>query len=153
VTERAGAATAKPILSASGTDVTARRTQSPCVRPTASAVVVAELTNRSANASASTSADAELSNRSTSERTYCERMRRAAMLAYGNGSCAICGAELSGRWELHHVNGDGETHRRELIGSHAAGNAFLKALKRLGWPNDPPLQTLCVPCHRAKHAA
>ena len=31
-----------------------------------------------------------------------------------------------------------------------SGRVFLAALRKFGWPNDPPLRTLCQPCHRSR---
>jgi hypothetical protein len=31
-----------------------------------------------------------------------------------------------------------------------SGTRFYYWLKRNGWPNERPLQTLCVPCHAVK---
>jgi hypothetical protein len=81
-------------------------------------------------------------------RRQTDTIRREALLAYGDGSCALCGA-TDAPLELDHVNGDGVAHRKAL-GVGGAGAAFRQRLKRLGWPNDPPLQTLCKPCHKTK---
>jgi 5-methylcytosine-specific restriction endonuclease McrA len=80
-------------------------------------------------------------------------MRREALLVYGDGSCAECGSrpEDVAELELDHVNGGGNEHRLTVLGhSGAAGRRFSRWLKINGWPTDPPLQTLCVVCHREK---
>jgi hypothetical protein len=79
---------------------------------------------------------------------YNNALRREVLLAYGDGSCAACGCrpEELLELELDHVNGDGKEHRA-AFGHYGAMYGRLRAL---GWPNDPPLQTLCGPCHRAK---
>jgi DNA-directed RNA polymerase subunit RPC12/RpoP len=76
------------------------------------------------------------------------RRRREAMLVYGDGSCASCGhvpADLCSL-ELDHVDGDGAEHRKAIPG----GNNLPSRLRRLGWPKEPRLQTLCHDCHTEK---
>jgi hypothetical protein len=83
-------------------------------------------------------------------RHWREVLRREVLLAYGDGSCAKCEyrPEDALALELDHTYGGGRAHRAQT--SHGGG--FYTYLKRSGWPTDPPLQTLCKPCHRAKHA-
>lgn len=79
-------------------------------------------------------------------------VRREALLTYGDGSCAECGHRPGDllQLELHHVNGDGREHRLALTGHAAATSTLLSKLRGLGWPNDPPLATLCRGCHQTK---
>lgn len=85
-------------------------------------------------------------------REYIKRVRREALLAYGDGTCASCGHRPDDvlNLELDHVNGDGKAHRLTLTGRNSGDMNFLGALRRAGWPLEPPLQTLCVDCHKAK---
>lgn len=86
-------------------------------------------------------------------RAYHQALHLEALNAYGGPVCARC--DSTGRLQLDHVNGDGAQHRRSLTGSPRGRGAhvFYSALKRLGWPNDPPLQVLCAPCNRRKQHA
>jgi hypothetical protein len=81
-------------------------------------------------------------------------LRGEALLIYGDGSCAECGYRPDDvtELELDHVNGDGAEHRRQLGLGRSAGRQFVIRLRARGWPNDPPLQTLCHDCHVAKTA-
>jgi hypothetical protein len=87
------------------------------------------------------------------ERRKSTARRRELLLAYGDGSCASCGCRPDDPTdlELDHVNGGGRKHREQVTGRDSGrSNQFAQRLKRAGWPNDPPLQTLCAPCHKAK---
>jgi hypothetical protein len=82
-----------------------------------------------------------------------QRLREIAIEKYSNGtSCCMCecGCRESKLiyLDLDHVNGDGAAHRRLLFGNrNQAGHSFYVRLKKLGWPNDPPLRVLCVKCN------
>lgn len=83
------------------------------------------------------------------------RLRLAALLHYGDGSCAKCGHRPADPLDLHldHVTGGGTDHRRVVTGGRSAtGFVFYTYLRDAGYPATPPLQTLCEPCHKAKHA-
>ena len=89
------------------------------------------------------------------------RLKREALIHYGRSvadwterRCARCndGAFDPMLLQLDHVNGDGDAHRRRMLGSHrAAGSAYLAYLLKHGWPDSPPMQWLCPNCHAAKH--
>lgn len=80
-------------------------------------------------------------------------LKLEAFAAYGGAVCICCGDE---HWEfltLDHVNGGGNAHRRSLLKVTSSGRPsshFYGALKRLGWPSDPPLQVMCLNCNWAK---
>lgn len=79
-----------------------------------------------------------------------EELRAEVLAAYGD-ACVHCGT--TERLELDHVNGGGEAHREAVTGrTHKQGNCalFFRWLRANGFPNDPPLQTLCARCHRRK---
>jgi hypothetical protein len=72
---------------------------------------------------------------------------RAQVFAHYGQACACCGR--SDQLTIDHVNGDGDTHRRELFGkSRAGGVRFYAWLVRQGFP--PGYQTLCHPCNTSK---
>jgi transcriptional regulator with XRE-family HTH domain len=73
-----------------------------------------------------------------------------ALMAYGSKVCVCCGEAGLEFLALDHVNGGGKEHRATLTGDgKLGGNAFYRALKKLGWPNDPPLRVLCHNCNHA----
>lgn len=69
--------------------------------------------------------------------------------AYGGTRCKCCGEEHTEFLTLDHVNGGGNEHRLALTGSRTGGRLY-RRLKELGYPNDPPLQVLCLNCNWAK---
>lgn len=78
-----------------------------------------------------------------------KQARREVVEHYG-GKCACCG---EGEYEfltLHHFDGEGTKHRRELFGGKdVGGNAFAWKIRAMGFP--PGLQVLCCNCHNAIH--
>ena len=72
-----------------------------------------------------------------------------ALHAYSAGDlkCAGCGEKDVNVLTLHHVNEDGNQHRRQV----GHGVAFINHLIRNNWPADPPLSVLCWNCnHRVR---
>ena len=69
---------------------------------------------------------------------------KAEAFAHYGERCARCGS--TDDLHLHHVNGGGNEHRRQV----SRGAVLLNDLRKQGWP--PVLQTLCGPCHREDHA-
>lgn len=82
---------------------------------------------------------------------YRAKLKARVYQQYG-GKCAHCGYD-GPDWEIDHVEGDGNQHRRDVINQKGSGNHFYLWLQRNGWPTDPPLQILCVPCHAIKSKA
>lgn len=80
-------------------------------------------------------------------RAYARRIRAEVLAAYGT-SCVRCGS--TERLELDHVNGDGRAHGIAIGAPEHGGLRFWLALKKRGWPTDPPIQVLCCTCHRRK---
>jgi hypothetical protein len=72
---------------------------------------------------------------------------RAAVLTYYGRSCACCGA--TERLCIDHVNGNSREHLAQ-VGLTAGGRAFYRWLVEHDFPDDPPLQTLCLPCNSSK---
>jgi hypothetical protein len=66
--------------------------------------------------------------------------------AYGSPECK-CGEKDMVVLTLDHVNDDGAEQRRE---SNTRGYNFYFMLRRNGFPNDPPLQVLCMNCNIRK---
>ena len=58
--------------------------------------------------------------------------------------CACCGETEVGFLTLDHLNKDGFTYKKTL------SSRFFLALKRNGFPNDPPLQVLCWNCNMGR---
>jgi len=92
------------------------------------------------------------------KQNYAE-LKMEVLLAYGDGSCAWHRKNFGTEFrpddifelELHHINGDGAAHRRQLTGETNHRNyahQFYRALKDRGWPRDTPLITLCGSCHK-----
>lgn len=74
-----------------------------------------------------------------------------AFRAYG-GNCP-CGETRVTHLTLDHVNGGGTKHRQALkrpSTNKGGGVEFYKKLRKAGFPNDPPLMTLCIACHEKK---
>lgn len=87
------------------------------------------------------------------QRRYQQKLKLDTFQAYHRGSgppaCIRCGR--TDRLCLDHVNDDGPEHLKAL-GLCTGGSAFYAALRRLDWPNDPPLQILCGSCNTKKAA-
>ncbi len=97
-------------------------------------------------------------------RTF-QKIRLRALKAYsgGNPRCMCeCGCTESKviYLDIDHVNNDATEHfeklgivsRRNARGAktYGSGGSFLHALRRLGWPNDPPLRVLCLKCNAGR---
>jgi len=81
------------------------------------------------------------------------RIRRETLEHYGGSppNCNCCGEKNYEFLTLDHINNDGAKHRKELVGnSKISGAVFCRALKKHGFPNDPPLQVLCWNCNCAR---
>lgn len=90
-------------------------------------------------------------------RTRHEDERIEALTVYSGGkprcSCE-CGCSESRHilLDLDHVNNDGAAHRESLGLTRKHGSRTIsEALKKAGWPKDPPLRVLCVKCHIGRH--
>lgn len=79
-----------------------------------------------------------------SRRRY-RALKLEALTAYGGPVCVDCGETDFKSLGLDHVNEDGAEHRQAI--GRAPGHDFYRALRRLGWPNDPPLQVRCRSCN------
>lgn len=64
----------------------------------------------------------------------------------GKPCCTCCGVDHIEFLTLDHVNSDGKEDRKK----RGAGSTFYSLLKQQGYPNDPPLQTLCFNCNAAR---
>lgn len=80
---------------------------------------------------------------------YDKRIRAEALQVYG-GRCFCCGEDRPPFLCLDHINNDGAEHRRQLKATGKMTGNFTRALKALGWPNDPPLQVACWNCNMTK---
>lgn len=69
--------------------------------------------------------------------------------AYGN-KCACCGEAEPMFLTIDHINGGGNKHRKEVLGSHLrAGFSTYEWLARNGFPKE--FQCLCQNCNVGKH--
>jgi hypothetical protein len=78
-------------------------------------------------------------------------LRVEALTHYSGGAlcCACCGESTLEFLALDHVEGNGQSHRRQA--GVRGGNGFFRWLKRSGYP--PGLQVLCHNCNCAKGVA
>ena len=88
--------------------------------------------------------------------------KREVLDHYGGAICIDCMATDMTLLTLDHVNEDGGEHRRRLFGPDAngsgcglgaSGDKFYRLLRKLGYPNDPPLAVRCRKCNWAKQEA
>jgi len=80
------------------------------------------------------------------EKARYDRVRREVLDHYGP-SCACCGETEIAFLTIHHINGGGNTHRRQIFkGGHGP---FYPWLKARGFPAG--YQTLCQNCNVAIH--
>ncbi len=69
------------------------------------------------------------------------------MISVYGGYCTECGEDRSLALTIHHVNGGGQKHRREI--NKKSGTAFYEWLKLSGFPEG--YKVLCGTCHLIKH--
>lgn len=79
---------------------------------------------------------------------YARKIKLECLDSYGGHSCP-CGETDIEVLTLDHVNDDGSEHRRE---TGTKGNNFYHMLRKNEFPNDPPLQVLCMNCQFKKRA-
>jgi hypothetical protein len=82
------------------------------------------------------------------------RARKETWAHYFNGEnkCGACGNFYDIRiLQMHHVDGDGDDHRREMLGDSRSGGVWY--YEKLLLSNFPPLnvQSLCPTCHALIH--
>lgn len=77
--------------------------------------------------------------------TYITQVKLDAFAAYGGAICKCCGETELAFLSLDHVNDDGGAHRRSLNLPNG-GYSFYLRMRRANYPNDPPLQVLCMNC-------
>jgi hypothetical protein len=73
------------------------------------------------------------------------------LMHYSNGTmkCACCGEAGLPFLSLDHINGNGNQHRKSLMGNkNKAGTEFFYKLRQEGFPSG--LQVLCFNCNMAK---
>lgn len=81
----------------------------------------------------------------TANQRHRRRLKLEVIQAYG-GQCACCDEQGLDFLHLDHVNGGGKQHRKSLA---ANPGEFYPTLRKLGFPNDPPLRVLCGNCNHA----
>jgi hypothetical protein len=86
--------------------------------------------------------DEQLKRRVEMESDRRRRMKDAVIQSYG-GKCACCGIPERAFLQLHHVNGNGAAHRKDL-----GYRCIYMWAKQNFYP--PSLQVLCANCHVAK---
>jgi len=75
------------------------------------------------------------------------RKQKQQVMDYYGGQCTCCGENVLEFLTLHHVNGDGGAHRKELPQRH---NAIIGWIIKNNYPSD--FQVLCHNCHSALHS-
>lgn len=70
--------------------------------------------------------------------------RRIVFEHYGN-ACTCCGSDIPEFLELHHLDGNGRQHRKEVLRS--AGHLYYHWLIKNNFPTDIRLCLLCGNCH------
>jgi hypothetical protein len=77
------------------------------------------------------------------------RTKEAVFAAYGGFRCACCGETEREFLTLDHVENNGSTHRRKVVGKrYAAGFQTYAWIVRNGFP--PGFQVLCMNCNWGK---
>ena len=71
-------------------------------------------------------------------------LKKAALDAYGGRICAWCSETGMLILSLDHVNNDGSAHRKII------GTSLYRWLGKNNYPQEPPLQVLCINCQVAK---
>ena len=74
------------------------------------------------------------------------KVKLEAFDAYGGRFCACCGEAEIKFLSLDHVNNDGNKHRT----TEGRRGVRYHQLRKLGWPNNPPLQVMCMNCNWGK---
>lgn len=77
---------------------------------------------------------------------YVRSLKIECLQQYGECKCQ-CGEDDIVVLTLDHVNDDGAKHRRE---TNTRGVNFYFMIRKNGFPNDPPLQVLCMNCNIRK---
>jgi len=77
---------------------------------------------------------------------YARSVKVECLESYGGCKCE-CGEDDVVVLSLDHVNNDGADHRKE---TGTRGYNFYIMLRKTGFPNDPPLQVLCMNCNIRK---
>ena len=77
--------------------------------------------------------------------SYIQSLKLQCLSEYGE--ICPCGESDLVVLTLDHVNDDGAKHRKE---TGTKGTAFYLHLRSNGFPNDPPLQVLCIKCQYRK---
>ena len=80
-----------------------------------------------------------------------ERIKRAALEAYGGARCTCCGEDHVEFLTLDHVEDDGADQRRALTGKNLGGSAnFYTWLRKEGYP-PLTLEVTCMSCNAGRH--
>lgn len=86
------------------------------------------------------------------EKVLRKKMKDAAYAAYGGYVCVCCGETNPLFLSIDHIDGDGNKHRRSMVGKHAknvgASRDLYRWLMRNGYP--PGFQILCMNCNVGK---
>lgn len=79
-------------------------------------------------------------------RRWAAKVKLEAFDAYGGRICACCEETTIQFLSIDHVNNDGNTHQT----TKSRRGVRYHQLRKLGWPNNPPLQVLCMNCNWGK---
>ena len=85
-----------------------------------------------------------------------QKLKAEVLSHYGKLKCSWCGENDLRYLCLDHMNGGGRKHLKS-IGLYSSkhnkilsGIGFYLYLRRNNYPNDPPLQVLCLKCNQNK---
>ncbi len=84
------------------------------------------------------------------------KLKTEVFVQYGGATCICCGEDEVFVLALDHVNDDGATERRKLLGENqvsgtGTGNEFYRYLKRMQFPNKDKYRVLCMNCNFYAH--
>jgi len=75
---------------------------------------------------------------------------KCRVLEHYGGECNCCGEERIEFLTIDHIEGGGNSHRKEIFGNqNQSGSRFYRWIIKQGYPND--YQVLCWNCNTAKH--
>jgi len=85
----------------------------------------------------------------SSTHKYKAKIKLNIITHYSNKTCKcnICGETDIRQLTIDHINNDGAEHRKITGGS---GNSMYEWIVKNNYPNNPPLQVLCINCNMAK---
>lgn len=74
-------------------------------------------------------------------------LRKEILDAYGGQRCICCGETIFDFLCIHHINNDGATQKRVLVGAREASGKYFSWLKRHGFPQNLGIVVMCYNCN------